>query len=263
MSDPGAAAYEAACDWYAGLMLARASTVVPLADRAWGVLSPEWRHSFVHNGILVRADPGADHVVARADDVLGGAGLAHRYLVARCDLSPSTLEGLRAAGYEPEACVLMSRPTSAGPLARRPGVVVEQVDADAAGEFEARMWRTEWMPGIGDDEVRDLVARRASNDRSGPFLSFVVRDGGEVVASADLAVRGGAAEIDGVATLPSHRGRGYADALVAACGQAAAGAGCATLYLEALAEDWPRAWYGRRGFTELGPVWSATRRTSG
>ncbi len=260
MSDPSPTAYEAACDWYADLMLARASTVVPLADGAWGVLSPEWRHSFVHNGILVRSDPGAAQVMAWADDVLGGAGLDHRYLVARCDLSPSTLDGLRAAGYEPEPCVLMARPTSTGPLTRPEGAVVEQVDAEAAGEFEARMWRTEWLPGIGDDEVRDLVARRASNDRSGPFLSFVVRDGGEVVASAGLAVRGGAAEIDGVATLPSHRGRGYADALVAACVDAAADAGCTTLYLEALAEDWPRGWYGRRGFTELGPDWSATRR---
>ncbi len=257
MSDP---AYDAACDWYAGHAVVRASTVVPLTPRAWGLLSPEWPNSFVHNGIVVRDDPGAAQLMAWADDVLGGAGLSHRYVVARCDLAPSTLDSLRESGYEPEACLLMGRPTSLGPLPRPEGVSVEQVDAAAAGDFEERMWRTEWLPGIGDDEVRDLIERRSANDRGGPFLSFVVRDGDEVVASADLAVRGDAAEIDAVATLPTHRGRGYADALVAACVDAAAAAGCTTLYLEALVEDWPRGWYGRRGFTELGPCWNAARR---
>jgi GNAT superfamily N-acetyltransferase len=261
VSDPTSAAYEAACDWYAGHNVARATDVVRLTDRAWGLLSPEWPNSFVHNGIVVRDDPGAAQLMAWADDVLGGAGLSHRYVVARCDLAPSTLDSLRESGYEPEACLVMGRATALGPLPRPDGVSVEQVDAAAAGEFEERMWRTEWLPGIADDEVRDLVERRSANDRGGPFLSFVVRDGDEVAASADLAVRGDAAEIDGVATLPSHRGRGYADALVAACLDAAAEAGCSVVYLEALVEDWPRGWYGRRGFTELGPSWNAARRT--
>ena len=260
MSDGAAAAYEAACDWYVDLAVSRATRVVPLDEHSWAVLSPEWPNSFAHNAIVVRADPGAEQLEAWADDVLGGAGLDHRYIVARCDLSTATLAGLGAAAYEPEACVLMARPTSDGPVPRPDGVSVERVDSSAAGAFEERMWRTEWLPGISDDEVRDLIDRRSSNDRGGPFLSFVVRDGDEVVASADLAVRGDAAEIDAVATLPSHRGRGYADALVAACVDAGAKAGCAQVYLEALADDWPRTWYGRRGFIERGQVWSATRR---
>ncbi len=255
-------AYDAACDWYAGLTVARATTVQHLGGSAWGVLSPEWPNSYVHNGIVVREDPGGDQLLAWADAVLGAAGLDHRYVIARCDLSDGTLEALSAAAYEPEACVVMDRAVSDGPLVRPDGVTVEQVDAAAASAFEERMWRTEWLPGIGDDEVRDLVQRRTSNDRSGPFLSFVVRDGDEVVASADLAVRGQAAEIDGVATLPTHRGRGYADALLAACVDAAADAGCAHVYLEAVLDDWPRNWYSRRGFTELGPTWNAARRSS-
>ena len=256
-------AYDRAADWYAELTVSRATQVVDLADGAWGVLSPEWPNSFVHNGIVVRADPAGDQLIAWADDVLGGAGLDHRYVVACCDLSAETLAALRAAEYEPEACVLMGRAASEGPLARPDGVAVEQVDAAAAGAFEERMWRTEWLPGIGDDEVHDLVQRRTSNDRSGPFLSFVVRDGHEVVASADLAVRGDAAEIDGVATLPTHRGLGYADALLAACVGAAAAAGCTHVYLEAVLDDWPRGWYARRGFADLGPTWNAARRKSG
>jgi hypothetical protein len=29
--------------------------------------------------------------------------------------------------------------------------------------------------------------------------------------------------------------------------------------LEAAVRDWPRHWYARRGFTELGPTWECTR----
>jgi hypothetical protein len=29
--------------------------------------------------------------------------------------------------------------------------------------------------------------------------------------------------------------------------------------LEAFADDWPRHWYARRGFADLGRTWSVTR----
>jgi len=98
-------------------------------------------------------------------------------------------------------------------------------------------------------------------DVAGPYLTFVVRDAdGTIVAAADMAVRGDGAEIDGVATWPEHRGRKYGDALIAACVAEAIARGIPHLHLEALTDDWPRRWYARRGWAELGPFTSATRR---
>jgi GNAT superfamily N-acetyltransferase len=255
------ATYDEAADWYADIRQARAEQVLDVADGVWALLSPAHSQSFVHNTLLVRRDPGGDALVAWADDILGGAGLAHRHLVLQCPVGEATLATVAAAGYTLEPEVVMSRPSSLGPMARHDGIVVEQVDPVATSAFEARLWREEWVPGIGDDELADLLSRRSTMDVAGPYLTFVVRDGdGTIVAAADMAVRGDGAEIDGVATWPEHRGAGYADALIAACVDETIARGIPHLHLEALTEDWPRRWYARRGWAELGPFTTATRR---
>jgi GNAT superfamily N-acetyltransferase len=63
-----------------------------------------------------------------------------------------------------------------------------------------------------------------------------------------------------VLTDPDARGRGYADAVLARALDLAAAAGCDLVVLEAAAADWPRHWYARRGFEELGSIWWADRR---
>lgn len=257
----GYATYDEAADWYADVMRARSQQVVDVADGVWALLSPAHAHSFVHNTVLARRDPGGDALVGWADEVLGGAGLAHRHVVLKCRASDETLAALAGAGYGIEPEVVMSRPSSLGPMAVPEGVVVDQVDPPATSGFEARLWREEWIPGIGDAELGDLLSRRSHMDVAGPYLTFVVRDtDGTIVAAADMAVRGDAAEIDGVATWPEHRGRGYGDALVGRCVAEAIDRGLPHLHLEALTDDWPRQWYARRGWAELGPFTSATRR---
>lgn len=257
------ATYDEAADWYSDIRRARAATVVDLADGVWALLSPEHPSSFVHNTVMARRDAGGEQLVAWADDVLGGAGLAHRHLVLQTPLSDATLAVLAEAGYALEPEVVMTRPSALGPMAVPEGVVVEQVEPEASCDFEARLWREEWIPGIGDSELGDLLARRSRMDVAGPYLTFAVRDAaGTIVAAADMAVRGDAAEIDGVATWPEHRGRGYGDALVGACVAEAIARGLPHLHLEALTDDWPRHWYARRGWAELGPFTSATRRPS-
>lgn len=254
------ASYDEAADWYADVRRARAEQVLDVADGVWALLSPAHASSFVHNTLLARRDPGGEALVAWADDVLGGAGLAHRHLVLECVVSDATVAVLVAAGYTVDPEVVMSRPSSLGPMSVPDGVVVERVEPEASNDFEARLWREEWLPGIGDAELADLLSRRSTMDVAGPYLTFVVRDAGTIVAAADMAVRGAGAEIDGVATWPEHRGRGYGDALVAACVDEAIARGIPHLHLEALTEDWPRHWYARRGWAELGPFLSATRR---
>jgi GNAT superfamily N-acetyltransferase len=254
------ASYDEAADWYSDIRRARAEQVLDVVDGVWALLSPEHANSFVHNTLLARRDPGGAALVTWADDVLGGAGLAHRHLILQCEASDATLAELVEAGYAIEPEVVMSRPSSLGPMSTTGTAVVEQVEPEASCDFEARLWREEWLPGIGDAELTDLLSRRSAMDVAGPYLTFVVRDGATIVAAADMAVRGEGAEIDGVATWPEHRGRGYGDALVAACVDEAIARGVPHLHLEALQEDWPRLWYARRGWAELGPFTSATRR---
>jgi len=255
------ASYDEAADWYADVMRARAQQVVDVADGVWALLSPAHANSFVHNTLLVRRDPGGEQLVAWADEILGGAGLAHRHVVLKCRASDATLAALAAAGYSVEPEVVMSRPSALGPLPVPADVVVEQVDPPATSDFESRLWREEWVPGIGDDELSDLVSRRTTMDVAGPYLTFAIRDAdGTIVAAADMAVRGDGAEIDGVATWPEHRGHAYGDALIGRCVVEAIDRGIPHLHLEALTDDWPRHWYARRGWAELGAFTSATRR---
>jgi predicted GNAT family acetyltransferase len=86
---------------------------------------------------------------------------------------------------------------------------------------------------------------------------------GDLVATTDLCLRGWTGEIDAVATLKSFRGKGYAAALMAAAVTAATDSGCSHVVLSALADDWPRAWYARLGFVEVGVAWEALRRDDG
>lgn len=253
--------YDAAADWYAALSLERVGAVVELGYGAWGATTPEWPASYAHNGILLRRDPGAEALLRWGDEVLGAAGLPHRYAFALCDLSEATREVLLADGFTVEPERLMGRPQSLGPLPAPGGVVAERVDETVTAPFQERMWREEWKPGIGDAEVADLVGRRATYWAAGPFVPFVVRDPstGEIGACADLAVHGWGAEVDGVTTAASHRGRGYGDALLVACLEAAAEHGCSDVLLTAMTDDWPRHWYARRGWDDLGPAWSVVK----
>jgi GNAT superfamily N-acetyltransferase len=62
-----------------------------------------------------------------------------------------------------------------------------------------------------------------------------------------------------VLTDEGSRRRSYGDAVLARALQLAEKAGCDLVVLEAVADDWPRHWYGRRGFVAVGSVWAADR----
>jgi GNAT superfamily N-acetyltransferase len=259
-----AALGERVADWYAEGSRLRAASVSSLADGAWAVRTPAYPKSFSHNAIVVRRDPGAEPLVRWADDVLADAD--HRYVSASCDLSESTRDGLRAVGYELTSLVLMARDLDAEPPLPV-GIPVEPAQPADLSRLHTVLWRTEWLPGIGDDEVAQLVARR---DDGPDELAWLVRDpalddpvSGDLAACLDLHVRGWAAEVDAVATRAPARGRGYADALLAVGVRAAYDAGCTHAVLSALTDDWPLQWYARRGFRVVGRSWEALKRLDG
>ena len=259
---------ERVADWYAETNRARATTVEALSPTAWSLLTPTLPKSFANNAILVRDDPGAEQLIAWADAALDGYD--HRYVAAMCDLRDDTRTALTAAGYRLTGLVTMARELPGAPLPSPPGVVAEAADDDTLARLHSVLWRTEWLPGIGDDEVAQLVSRRTRPVEGVTTYAWVVRDAelddpvsGDLAATLELHVHGWAAEIDGVATRAPARGRRYADALMATCVAKAYDEGCTHAILSALTDDWPLHWYARRGFRVVGVAWEALRRLDG
>jgi ribosomal protein S18 acetylase RimI-like enzyme len=81
---------------------------------------------------------------------------------------------------------------------------------------------------------------------------FGVPADGRIVSYADLYLDGGDAQVEDVGTVPDHRERGYAKAVVLAAIAAAREAGADFVFLVADAHDWPKELYRRLGFDELG-----------
>lgn len=254
MLDP----YGRVCGWYATTTALRVAEARSLGPGAWSLRTPEWERSFAHNGLLLTGDPGPDATPALAEQAC--AGLSHRHVSAYCRLSPATLDSLAANGYQVQPEVLMSREVAAGPLPAPVGIEVLPVAADdpRVQQLQARFWHEEWLPDADETTVGELVGRRSELDRAGSVTSLIVLDGAAAVASIDVCVREDVAELDALATLPDHRGRGLATALFARGVELAAQAGTELVVLTALAQDWPRQWYARLGFATLGPVTEAS-----
>ena len=81
---------------------------------------------------------------------------------------------------------------------------------------------------------------------------FAIKVGGEVASYSDLYQDGADAQVEDVGTLPEHRGRGYATAIVLAAIEAARADGAEFVFLVADLEDWPKELYRKLGFDELG-----------
>ena len=252
---------ERICDWYAETTRRVASTVVQLDDKAWGLVTPEWPLSYQHNGILVRRDPGSDALRHWGDEVLGGGGLSHRYVMGLCDLTSATHDALLAAGYTVQVELLMARDLPGEPYPGPEGVVIERVGEAVISPLQRRLWTEEWLPSADEETVRQLTGRRETYSRIGDVTIYTVRgdgdEAGQPVTTLDLRVRDWCAEIDGVATLAPYRGRGYGDAMLAAAVGEATRVGCSHAILTALSDDWPKLWYARRGFRQVATSWVA------
>jgi ribosomal protein S18 acetylase RimI-like enzyme len=81
-----------------------------------------------------------------------------------------------------------------------------------------------------------------------PARVFAALDDGLPVAVACLYQEGPVAQVEDVATLPEHRGRGLARAVVSRCVAEARSAGAELVFLVADDDDWPKALYAKLGF---------------
>jgi GNAT superfamily N-acetyltransferase len=195
-------------------------------------------------------DVGPVELVDAADGVLADVG--HRKLVVHDSaLGERLARPLASAGWNVLRLLVMVRDRAperalgvdaGGPVDRRSG---------AAG---LAAFRREQPFGWQEEAVAQLAAM---DERFGRAVG-----GRDFAAPLDdpacvcrLYTGAGIGQIDEVGTVEARRGRGHASAAVLAAADAAAAAGCEPVFLLTDAGDWPRHWYRRLGFSEIGSVY--------
>jgi uncharacterized protein (DUF952 family)/GNAT superfamily N-acetyltransferase len=205
------------------------------------------------NRLLLSSPVDADEIEKVAAAVAGDAGWPARAATLRFPGADHVARELARRGWSAEELVLMGRPAAPVPGGERAEVVPQ--------EEVHPLWERSWRELLGagrDDVVAELVGREFRNDAVLAVTDVVVREEGRVVAAGQLRVDGGTAAVDSVLTDRAARGRGHAGAVLARILTLAAEAGCDLVVLEAAGDDWPRHWYARAGFTELGSTWDVS-----
>ena len=224
------------------------------------VLDPRFPHSRDDNRLLLSGAVGADDVEALAAEVAADAGWPTRAVtLLHPDAGPVATELLRR-GWQVATTLVMARwaPFPAAPAGR--AEVVPQTDVHA-------LWNRAWREALGpaepdlDEVVGQLIGREHRSDRVVAVTDVAVREDGEVVAAAQVRVDGATASLESVVSDPAVRGRGHGDALLDRAVDTVRAAGCNLLLLDAAADDWPRHWYGRRGWHVVGRTWDAVAQT--
>jgi ribosomal protein S18 acetylase RimI-like enzyme len=208
------------------------------------------------NYLLVERLPenvGAAALAAEAERLQGRAGLLHRKLEVRDERAGRRLEPeFHNLGWTVNRHVLMALHRDPDRPAGEVGV--EEVDADALREPRARQLRGyEW--GEDDEVLAQLHEAKALFAQRVETRFFAVAEAGRIVSWSDLYLAGDTAQIEDVGTLESHRGRGYARALILHAAAEAHRAGAKLVFLVADDQDWPKELYRRLGFDELGLVY--------
>jgi len=174
-------------------------------------------------------------------------GSRHRKLIVEDGDRGRALEaGLVELGWTVDRGVVM--------VERRPrervadtSLVIE-VDHEALRDTREREVLT--YPWGSPELARQLFESTSMNPLQTRFFAVFVD--GEPVSYTDLYVDPPDAQIEAVYTVPEHRGRGYASAVVARAADEARLASATFVFLVADADDWPQQLYRRLGFDEVG-----------
>lgn len=224
------------------------------------VLDQEYAASYEHNQLVIAGAPEPAGIPALAEAALGHLG--HRQITVLDDTTGiDCAPALTAAGYAHVTEAVMTYSGSGS--AAVPGAPARSV---AFAELRPALLRQlrRWMPEAQDTVVSQLADRRTTRLRGAERVRFLAvhDEDGTVGSWADVycdASRG-IAQIEDVVTADTHVRRGYADALLATALDQASD--CGLVFLLADSEDWPHAWYVRRGFKEIGRFHVFTRADS-
>lgn len=200
-------------------------------------------------------DVAAEELAADADRAQDAAGLAHRAIMVRHAKTGERLApGFERLGWE----VSRSRVMAHRRAAERPvdtSIVSEVGEAALRAAREAHIATYPWgRPEV----VRSLLAAKRLIPVPKRFFAVIVDS--DVASCTDLYLEGDVAQVEDVATLERHRGRGYASAVVLRAVEEARRAGAELVFLVCLADDWPKDLYRRLGFDEIGRYLKFARR---
>jgi GNAT superfamily N-acetyltransferase len=236
---------------------AQATDVV---DLSWGfaVLQKEFPLSQYHNRIAVTSAAPVADILAAAEEVLGGAGVRHRYVSVDDALGQSLSAVFVAAGYEHETIVTM---VYSGAEVEPAAHEVRAVSLDTLRPAIIRDWRVT-LPDATDEHLGQLADRTALYARGAELTLLAVYDGDEIAAHADLYVDrvDRIAQFENLVTHKDFRGRGYGDALIRDALRRGRDAGSELSFLTAELNDWPHEWYQRLGYVDAGRTHHFSRR---
>ena len=215
------------------------------------------------NFLLVTAtDADAKSVLRAADRLQGGAGLTHRKAVFEDETAGRRVApALGDAGWEHRRLAIMAYRGSGSEKSSKAASAAQgeasEVDRLALLPALETMIRTEpW--GTDDEVVRQLSAADAALEKAIEQRCFARLVDGNVVSSCRLYSDGSVAQIEDVATIPGHRHRGYANAVVTRAAREAS-TGHDLVFLTAVDGRWVKRWYERLGFEQIGFRYEATR----
>jgi N-acetylglutamate synthase-like GNAT family acetyltransferase len=226
----------------------RQAAVVTEVPGGLAVLDPRYAASHEHNQLMIDRAPAPVELAALAEKVLGH--LPYRRITVLDDASAiACAPVLTADGYLHDTELVM---TYSGTAPAR-GRSAEPV---TVAELRPALIRQlcAWLPQASDAVIDQLAGRRTARLDGADQVTFLAaRDEDGAIASwADLYLDPGhgIAQIEDVMTADARTRRGHADVVLATALREAAGYGL--VFLLADADDWPRTWYARRGFTPIG-----------
>ena len=190
----------------------------------------------------VRAETAAPagEIAAAVDGAM--EAFFHRKVTLAAGESATAAE-LAAAGWEPSTHLVMvlqrepDRREAAGSVRE---VAFAEIEPLRTALICSEPWGSAHI-AASLNEGRKRIARAV------PLRYFGVFDGDRVAGYCELREAGGVAQIEDVNTLAATRGRGLGRALVQAVADEARSAND-IVFLEALADDWPRQLYEKVGF---------------
>jgi RimJ/RimL family protein N-acetyltransferase/ribosomal protein S18 acetylase RimI-like enzyme len=214
------------------------------ATHGVGLFAPSVREVYDMNYVRAEEAAPADELIADAERLMEDY-FHKRVIVERAD--DLTASGFRAHGWTVVPHLIMAH--TRAPDRRVDTSMVREVSFEEL--TDARHEVTVGEPW-GDDEISSLLddAKRLIM-RAVPTRFFAAFADGEIAAYCEVRGDGAVAQIEDVNTLPRFRRRGLGRAVVQhAVDEARAASDI--VYLEALAEDWPRQLYAKLGFDVVG-----------
>jgi GNAT superfamily N-acetyltransferase len=202
-----------------------------------------------------KAGSGADEIAIEAERLQGEAGLLHRRVLVTDEEAGRRLQRpFNELGWKTDAFVFMVHRRQAT-RAVDVGQVVD-VEADALASLHERIsWET--LTDADEETVRQIVQASLRVTQAVKTRHFAIVVDGIPVSSTDLYSDGRTAQVEDVMTLPEHRGRGHASAVVMRAVEEAR-RDHDFIFLVADSRDWPKELYHRLGFDALGEKYAYT-----